>query len=126
MPSKKRQFGDICERIASRYLSRKGFTILERNYRKKWGEIDIISASDKTLHFVEVKGTLFNSKYDHKPEDNIHMWKSKRLWRAIQTWFIDHPDYEDLEWQIDIIAVLVDFNARKAKIRWTKNVILEQ
>lgn len=126
MPSKKRKFGDICEKIASKHLKKKGFAILERNYQKKWGEIDLITIDGKTIHFVEVKGSLFNPKYDHKPEENVHMWKTKRLWRAIQTWFMEHSDYEDFEWQIDIIAVLVDFNAKKAKLRWTKNVILEQ
>jgi putative endonuclease len=126
MPSEKRKFGDICENLAKKYLLEKGFKILERNYRKKWGEIDLIASQEDMLHFVEVKGTLFNSKYDHKPEDNVHMWKTRRIWRAIQTWFMDHPDYEDFEWQIDVVAVLLDFDTRKAKIRWTKNIIIEQ
>ena len=126
MPSEKRKFGDICENLTSKYLVSKGFKILERNYQKKWGEIDLIASSEEILHFVEVKGSLFNSKYEHKPEDNVHMWKTKRLWRAIQTWIIEHPDYEDYEWQIDVMAVFLDLEARKAKIRWTKNVIIEQ
>lgn len=126
MPSEKRKFGDICENLASRYLESKGFKILERNYQKKWGEIDLIAIHGEMLHFVEVKGSLFSSKYEHKPEDNVHMWKTKRLWRAIQTWFMEHPDYEDFEWQIDVMAVFLDFESKKAKIRWTKNVIIDQ
>ena len=125
MPSEKRKFGDLCEKIADRNLKKKGYKILERNYLRKWGEIDIIALNGKIVHFVEVKGSRFSVE-EHKPEDNVHMWKTKRLWRAIQTWFMEHPDYEDYEWQIDIIAVLIDFNAKRAKIRWTKNVILEQ
>ena len=126
MPSKKRRIGDTCENLAVKYLFGKAFQILERNYRRKWGEIDIIAIERDILHFVEVKGSLFNPKYQHKPEDNVHMWKTKRLWRAIQTWIMEHPDYEDHEWQIDVMAVFLDLEARKAKIRWTKNVIIEQ
>src|SRR3989338_1473581 len=125
MPSEKRQFGDICEKVACRHLAKRGFKVLERNYRKKWGEIDIIAQNKESLCFIEVKGSRF-SMDDHRPEENVHMWKTKRLWRAIQTWFIEHPDYEDFEWQVDIMAVFVYFNSKKAKIRWTKNVILEQ
>ena len=126
MPSDKRKFGDVCEKLAARHLSSKGFKILERNYLRKWGEIDLIVSGENELHFVEVKGSIFNSKFDHKPEDNVHMWKTKRLWRAIQTWFIEHPDYEDYEWQIDVMAVFLDLEAKRAKIRWTKNVIIER
>lgn len=125
MPSEKRKFGDICEMLASKHLVKSGFKVFEKNYRKKWGEIDLIVGSENTIHFIEVKGSIFNAKYEHKPEDNVHMWKRKRLWRAIQTWLGEHPEYEDFDWQVDIMAVFLDLNAKKAKIRWTKNVILE-
>src|SRR3989338_406851 len=117
MPSQKRKFGDICEKVGSRYLIKKGLTILEKNYRKKWGEIDLIAKNGDNLHFIEVKGSLFNPKYDHMPEHNVHMWKTRRLWRAIQTWFMEHPDYEDNEWQIDVMAVFLDRENRRGKIQ---------
>ena len=133
MPSEKRKLGDICERLAARYLVSREYKILVRNYLKKWGEIDIValesvSRETPTIHFIEVKGQTvkFADLQKHKPEDNVHMWKTKRLWRAIQTWFMEHPDYEDYEWQIDIAAVFLDLEARKARIRWTRNVIIEQ
>lgn len=129
MPSEKRKFGDICENLAVKHLKGKSFSILERNYQKKWGEIDIIaeegvfSRETPLIHFVEVKGHVGSN--EARPEFNVHFWKAKRLWRAIQTWFLDHPDYEDYEWQVDIMAVMVDLHKRKAVIRWTKNIMLE-
>ncbi len=134
MPTEKRKLGDICEKLAVRLLVARGYKILERNYLKKWGEIDLIalepSVSRETpqLHFIEVKGQTVKFTYlqKHRPEDNVHLWKTRRLWRAIQTWFMEHSEYEDYEWQIDIAAVFLDLEARKARIRWTKNVIIEQ
>ena len=47
--------GDPAERLAAAYLERQGLTILERNYRCRFGEIDLIAAHDATLVFVEVR-----------------------------------------------------------------------
>lgn len=47
--------GNIAEDRACEYLSEHGFTILERNYYAKFGEIDIIATKDNIYHFVEVK-----------------------------------------------------------------------
>jgi len=46
--------GRLGEDIATGYLKNRGFHIITRNYRKKWGEIDIIAKKDNVLHFVEV------------------------------------------------------------------------
>jgi len=55
MVSKSRKTGDLGESIACRFLINKGFSIVERNYLKKWGEIDIIAKKDGKAHFIEVK-----------------------------------------------------------------------
>jgi len=55
-------FGDESESLATRFLEQEGFIILERNYfARKLGEIDIIAKRDEVLHFIEVKGSQFNS-----------------------------------------------------------------
>jgi len=55
-------FGDESESLATRFLEQEGFVILERNYfARKLGEIDIIAKRDDVLHFIEVKGSKFNS-----------------------------------------------------------------
>src|SRR3989344_5717759 len=51
----KRKSGDIGENIACNFLKRRGFEILERNYSKKWGEIDIVTKRAGLIHFIEVK-----------------------------------------------------------------------
>ena len=54
-PTEKQKIGQIGEDCACRYLVERGFKIIERNYLKKWGEIDIIAKKKKKIHFVEVK-----------------------------------------------------------------------
>jgi Holliday junction resolvase-like predicted endonuclease len=53
--TEKRKTGDLGEDIASMFLMKQGFIVVERNYLRKWGEIDIVAKKDRTLHFVEVK-----------------------------------------------------------------------
>jgi putative endonuclease len=55
MAHQKQKFGEQGEVIAARYLKKKGYRIIERNYRTKLGEIDIIAKDKDTLVFVEVK-----------------------------------------------------------------------
>ncbi len=53
--TEKQIVGKIGEDCACKYLQKLGYKIVDRNYLKKWGEIDIVAQKDKKLHFVEVK-----------------------------------------------------------------------
>ncbi len=55
MGDQRRQFGKESEEMAARYLKKKGYRILEQNYRTALGEIDIIARDKRTIVFVEVK-----------------------------------------------------------------------
>ncbi|MFA4890184.1 MAG: YraN family protein [Candidatus Paceibacterota bacterium] len=147
----KQKVGEIGEDVACTFLEKHGYDIIDRNYRKKWGELDIVAKKDGVLHFVEVKSvsrvTEYNPKTDFKksvrptsychnwfrPEENVHPWKMKRLYRAIQTYLLEKvsdlpaevlTEEGETNWQIDILAVFLDLNTRKAKFRLTENVIL--
>ncbi len=130
--------GQIGEDIVVKHLVKQGFKILERNYRKKWGEIDIIAEKNKILHFVEVKTVSYETLSDqtkkyydqHQPEENVHFFKKKRLERAIQTYLAEKNvsyetfDNEGLEFQVDIAAVFLKKSTIENEIRITENVIL--
>jgi len=131
MSSEKRKIGDECETIAVKHIMKHGYDILERNYLRKWGEIDIIasrnvSRESKVLHFIEVKGQVSreNDPSTYNPEENVSSLKRKRLWRAIQTWMADNDIADDIDWQVDVMAVFLDPETRESRIRWTKNIIL--
>lgn len=131
--AKHNEIGKIGEDIASDWLVRKGFSIIERNYLKKWGEIDIVAhETDGKVHFVEVKTVSYETKAKldravsrktWRPEENVHKDKQMRLSRAIQTWLIDHPDC--IDWQIDILTVRMVPDEKYAKIMLLDNVIFD-
>jgi putative endonuclease len=131
--TEKRCIGDIGEGIACKYLEKRGYRILERNYLRPWGEIDIIAEKGPTLSFVEVKSVTREPLPDKKgsvsrenlrPEDNMHPAKLKRLHRAVQTYLLDHRVPEARPWQIDLACVYLDFSARRARVEMIENVIL--
>lgn len=144
MKTAKRQIGDTGESVACKYLENRGYTLIERNYLKPWGEIDIIAEKAEKLYFIEVKsvsrdtsaGESGNSSSKplnsgsrvtedgYRPEENVHPAKLKRLHRAIQTYLLDRKMPEDKEWQIDVACVYLDFATRKARVEMLENVIL--
>ncbi|MBP9802695.1 MAG: YraN family protein [Candidatus Pacebacteria bacterium] len=129
--SKTQKIGEIGENIAVKFLMKQGFAILERNYTKKWGEIDIIAKKDNKIYFIEVKSVsrnLINVSQEtldsYKPEDNMHPWKLKRMSRTIQTYLLAHKEYDEYEWQIDLITVFLDLIDKKAKVKRIEDIIL--
>lgn len=118
--STNQKIGEIGEHIACRYLENKGFSILDRNYTRKWGEIDIVSAKDKKTHFIEVKSTsLMDSGF--RPEENMHPWKLKRLERTVATYLAEHKEVED--WQLDLCVVFTNLDTKEARVRFFENII---
>ncbi|MEK7461949.1 MAG: YraN family protein, partial [Patescibacteria group bacterium] len=98
-----------------------GFEILERNYLKKWGEIDIVTKKKGSIHFIEVKSVTSNTA-GYRPEDNMHPWKLKRLARAMQTYLLDRK--LDCDWQLDLVTVKIDQQNRNARVELIENIVI--
>ena len=130
--SKTQKIGEIGENIACKFLVKHKFLILNRNYTKKWGEIDIVAQKDKKLYFIEIKSvsreTLENVLYkesdSYKPEENMHPWKMKRMSRTIQTYLLSKKIPCNIEWQVDLLIIYLDLNNKKAKIKKIEDLIL--
>ena len=116
------KLGPLGEEIAGRFLCNRGYEIVETNYRKSWGEIDIVSKKDGVMHFVEVKATSGWPGGDYRPEENVHPKKLERLVRAIET-YLAEKRWEG-EWVIDVAGVFIDMDNKKAVVRITENVTL--
>jgi len=127
--TERQRIGRIGEDVAARYLRGRGFSVLERNYRKKWGELDIVAERGGAIRFVEVKtvtrdnvrGAVSGSGEEYLPEENVHPWKLKRLHRAIQTYLEDRSREED-EWQLDLVMVFLDEKRGEAKVELLENI----
>jgi len=126
MPSEKRKTGDLGEGIAAKYLKKNGYKIIERNYRKNWGEIDIVAQKDDCLIFVEVKtreraaNRLASS---HFPEENVNWQKQEKLIRTAETYLLEKNYPDETAWQIDVIAVELDNSKRRADLKHFKNAV---
>src|SRR3989344_4627904 len=132
--------GEMGENIAVRFLVKQGYSILERNYTKKWGELDIIAEKERKLHFVEVKSVSRETLDEvtpastslggpetldqYHPEDNMHPWKLKRLARTIQTYLLSEKVTEEKEWQMDLLVVFLAIKDKKARIKVVSDIIL--
>ena len=126
-----KEVGQIGEDIACRFLMKRGFKILDRNFLRKCGEIDVVAKKADIVHFVEVKtvsrenlkitpNSLIHETY--RPEDNIHLYKIKRLKRVIQLYLIEKCI--SCDWQFHAITVLFDAINREANVEFLENLIL--
>src|SRR3989338_7252712 len=111
---KKSEIGRIGEDIAANALKVRGFRIIERNYLKPWGELDVVAiAPDRTLVFVEVKTLRQNSgqalpeNESFTPEKNLTRAKLVKLQRTAQLFAGHRPELVDekMGWRIDLAAI---------------------
>lgn len=121
--------GMLGEALAERYLKDQGYRILERNYRKPWGEIDIIAQRGGALHFVEVKaGKVSSFEIDlgapdfYRPEENVHGKKISRLVRTINSFLAEEKPQCDM-WQLDVLVVLFSTVGKKARVRIIPDIL---
>ena len=121
--SKERSLGQLGEEIAGKYLRKNGYKILDKNYRKPWGEIDIITEKEGVFVFIEVKTIMLNQDENPSlPEENVDFFKKNRLIRTAETYLLDKHCLLSQEWQIDVIGIEF-FKKNKCRLHHTKNAI---
>lgn len=131
-PTDKQKIGQIGEDSACKWLVNKGYKIVERNYLKKWGEIDIVARKGKNLHFIEVKAvsrdlsnvTHVTSNDSYRAEDNMHPWKLQRLGRAIQSYLLERDVSDETDWQFDVVTVYIDMSKRISRVFLLEDIVL--
>jgi len=99
----KRTLGTVTERRAEQYLESIGYEILERNYRVKTGEIDLIGRDDKSLCFIEVK-----YRKDLRfglPEEAVTPLKMRTIRRTAEWYLLTHPHPAEFELRFDVVAM---------------------
>lgn len=111
--------GRVGEIIARKYLEKKGYRIIEQNYKTKYAEIDLISREGNELVFVEVrtrKGEDFGT-----PEETINNKKLRKLWgnaRAYVAWKKWQGPY-----RVDAVCVVLKYNNMVERINHYENII---
>ena len=93
--------GNYGESLAFDFLQQQGFVVLERNWRYKHCEVDIICQKNNILHFVEVK-TRTNQKFGN-PEESISQKKMNALKKVAEEYLIQHTEFVQI--QFDVVAI---------------------
>jgi putative endonuclease len=94
--------GETGEKLAANFLKKKGYRILEKNYRCRQGEIDIVAERKKCLVFVEVR-TRTNTAF-MLPADSISYSKQQRVIAAVYHYLQEHS-LDEKDWRIDFIGI---------------------
>ena len=105
MPTDRRRLlGATGEQLATDHLIRLGFQILERNYRTRWGELDIVACGGGQIVFCEVKCRVAN-RTGRDPLESVHPAKRAQVRRMAGRWLSerDHPRVSEL--RFDAIGV---------------------
>lgn len=114
----KKVTGEVGERFTEEYLKKHGYKILERNYRKPYGEIDIIAHKDNTIAFVEVKTRHINSLT--QPYEAVDFKKQKRLIKTAAAYLSEN--HTDSFCRFDVSEVFTDSVTQKpVEIHYIKN-----
>lgn len=115
------KIGQIGEEIAVRYLKKKGYYIVERNYRNKFGEIDIIAAENNYTIFIEVKSRSSENYLDLA--QSLYQKQIHRLRRAAIFYFAE-KNIALASIRFDLIALKINLQAKKIdKLKHFKNII---
>jgi len=124
--------GDLGEGMAAEFLQNNGFTILETNFNRKWGELDLVTTKNhKDIIFVEVKTKRCQIPQEvpregedtHRLEENVDDRKCKRLKRTIQTYLEENATGRP-HWRVDLLCVYADIKQKESRVNWLKNIII--
>ena len=111
--SNKKITPNLGESIACKYLKKNGYVILEKNFRSRFGEIDIIAKDYEALCFIEVKSRM-NTSFGF-PEEYVDNRKQKKLFKTSQI-YLTEKLIPDIDRRFDVISVdLKNGDCRKVK-----------
>lgn len=108
-----RRLGERGEDAAAAYLERAGMTIVERNWRRQVGEIDIVALDDRTLVFCEVKTRRTAAK--GTPDEAVTKAK-QRTYGRLAAAYVQENDLSDTPVRFDVVSILV-LQADRALLR---------
>ena len=112
----RQRLGRAGEELAAQHLIRRGYEIVERNYRTRWGELDIIAYDGRTLAFCEVK-TRRCSDDQRNPLEAVRVNKRSRIRKIASRWLVERTQrpYAD-ELRFDAIGVTLDPSGRLVRL----------
>ena len=115
----RQKIGKWGESQAEKYLIQKGLTVIDKNFRRHHGEIDLICLENENVVFVEVKTrTNENSGF---PEDAVTEKKQKNISLVAEIFMEENPNFKKS--RFDVIAISGNPKSKNISINWFKDVI---
>jgi putative endonuclease len=113
----RRETGRVGEQLAAAHLERCGFRILDRNFRTRWGELDVVACDDRMIVFCEVKARVALGRGSPDPLESIRPAKRSQVRRMASRWLVerrDRPHVDQL--RFDAIGVTLDAAGRLLRL----------
>jgi putative endonuclease len=120
MSDDRQKLGRWGEKLAAERLESHGYKVLDRNWRCRRGEIDLVVKEGDVLVFVEVK-TRRGRDYG-TPEEALTRYKAKRLLELGQRYILER-NLEDVEWRVDLVAVELDQQGKLLRFEHIINAV---
>lgn len=118
----RQKLGRLGERLACDALEQRGYRIVERNFRCRSGEIDLVAEESQDLVFVEVK-TRRGAAYG-LPEEAVNNRKARKL-QEVACCYLDLHNLPECSWRIDVVAVQFSPAGRLEEIRVYQHAVAE-
>jgi putative endonuclease len=119
----RKTLGDLGEQLALDHLKKKGYKLIETNYRCHSGEIDIVARQKRCLVFVEVRT---KSTWDHgSPEESLTPIKQKHM-KKCAYYYLQNLKKQPEDWRIDLVAIELDEFNKPVRIEILENPVEEQ
>ncbi len=119
---KRKDTGALGEKLALDFLRKRGYAVVETNFRTNSGEIDIIARKGDFLVFVEVRtktSSIFGS-----PEESVTPLKKEHLIAVANQYIEKHENLPEL-WRIDLVALELNHRGQPTRIELIENAVSE-
>jgi len=118
MGSKNKSLGDLGEKIAAKYLTEIGYEILDKNFRYKTGEIDLIGRDFSFITFVEVKTRT--SSYFGFPCEAVTLLKQQKIYRTAEIYILQNKLFK-FDFRFDVVEVFFSEMKQNYSIKLIKD-----
>ncbi len=106
---KKKEIGQKGEDLACEFLRKKGYQILERNFKRKWGELDIVAFDKKNKILVLVEVKTFQKEGNLRPEDELTFKKLKNFKKSALFYANSFLASNELKgWRLDLLTIILE------------------
>lgn len=118
MHKENKTIGNYGEELAKKYLEESGYTILDRNFKCKTGELDIIAKKCNTITFVEVKSRY--NKFYGNPCEAVNYIKKLKIYKAAQFYIIKNS-LTNFDFRFDVIEIIFNYNNNNNTLNHIEN-----